>query len=232
MTSPVVEPVETLRDLLLARAADDAPALLAGDRCWTWREYVAIATERAEALQGLLDPGRPPHVGVLLDNTPEMAFQLAAAGLGAHVVVGLNTTRRGAGLLADIRKADVQVLVVEDAHADLLDGLDLDGISVLDAEWFRQAQPPMSVVEPVETTPESLFMLIFTSGTSGEPKAVRVTHEKVAYPGQYLSERFGLTRDDVLYVSMPLFHSNAVMAGWGPEVSRQALRAFLNHRAR
>jgi len=216
VTSPVVEPVETLRDLLLARAADDAPALLAGDRCWTWREYVAIATERAEALQGLLDPGRPPHVGVLLDNTPEMAFQLAAAGLGAHVVVGLNTTRRGAGLLADIRKADVQVLVVEDAHADLLDGLDLDGISVLDAEWFRQAQPPMSVVEPVETTPESLFMLIFTSGTSGEPKAVRVTHEKVAYPGQYLSERFGLTRDDVLYVSMPLFHSNAVMAGWGP----------------
>jgi fatty-acyl-CoA synthase len=59
-------------------------------------------------------------------------------------------------------------------------------------------------------------MLIFTSGTSGDPKAVRVTHEKVVHPGQYLVERLGLTRDDVHYVSMPLFHSNAVMAGWGP----------------
>ena len=59
-------------------------------------------------------------------------------------------------------------------------------------------------------------MLIFTSGTSGDPKAVRITHEKVSYPGQYLNERLGLTRDDVHYVSMQLFHSNAVMAGWGP----------------
>ena len=58
-------------------------------------------------------------------------------------------------------------------------------------------------------------MLIFTSGTSGEPKAVRITHEKVTFPGVMLADRFGLTSDDVLYVSMPLFHSNAVMAGLG-----------------
>jgi fatty-acyl-CoA synthase len=208
----------TIRELLLARADDDAPALLAGDRSWTWQEYVATASGRAEALGRLLEPERPPHVGVLLDNTPEMAFQLAAAGFGAHVLVGLNTTRRGPGLLADIRKADVQVIVVEDAHARLLDGLDLDGVQVVGPSDLE-----LPDVEPVETpardgevTPDSLFMLIFTSGTSGEPKAVRVTHEKVTHPGAYLNERLGLTRDDVHYVSMPLFHSNAVMAGWAP----------------
>jgi len=212
--------VTTLRDLLLTRAEDDAPALLAGEERWSWREYVAAASSRAEALAGLLDPGRPRHVGVLLDNTPEMAFQLAAAGLGAHVVAGLNTTRRGAGLLADIRKADVQVVVVEKSHAPLLEGLDLDGVTVIGPEWFRQAQPPevsrLAALAPQPPGPDSLFMLIFTSGTSGDPKAVRITHEKVSYPGQYLNDRLGLTRDDVHYVSMPLFHSNAVMAGWGP----------------
>ncbi|MGN6299546.1 MAG: AMP-binding protein [Angustibacter sp.] len=223
----------TLLDLLLARADDDAPALLAGDRSWTWREYVATAAGRAEVLGRMLDPGRPPHVGVLLDNTPETALQLAAAGFGAHVLVGLNTTRRGDGLLADIRKADVQVIVVEDAHAGLLDGLDLAGVRVLrpeelegpDAEPVgtpgaeliasRQARRPGSARRP-DVQPDSLFMLIFTSGTSGEPKAVRVTHEKVTHPGAYLNERLGLGRDDVHYVSMPLFHSNAVMAGWAP----------------
>jgi fatty-acyl-CoA synthase len=209
--------VSTLRDLLLARADDDGRALLAGDEAWSWREYVAAAAGRAASLQELLDPARPPHVGVLLDNTPEMAFQLAAAGFGDHVVVGLNTTRRGAGLLADLRKADVQVLVVEEAHAGLLEGLDLDGVQVVRPD-------DLPVVEPVDPTTgsgtgpqaDSLFMLIFTSGTSGDPKAVRITHEKVAYPGRYLNDRLGLGPDDVHYVSMPLFHSNAVMAGWGP----------------
>lgn len=229
--STIAEPSrDTVRDLLLARADDDAPALLFGDRRWSWREYVATAAGRAAALGRLLDPTRPPHVGVLLDNTPEMAFQLAAAGLGGQVVVGLNTTRRGASLLADIRKADVQVLVVEEAHAGLLDGLDLSGVQVIRPDgWFRQAQPPAPVVEPAETPevrPDSLFMLIFTSGTSGEPKAVRVTHEKVTRPGAYLVERLGLTRADVHYVAMPLFHSNGVMAGWGPALTTGATVAL------
>ena len=203
----------TLRELLLARAEDDRPALLAGDRHWSWREYVDIAAGRAATLRGLIDPTRPAHVGVLLDNTPEMAFQLAAAGFGEHVLVGLNTTRRGAGLLTDIRKADVQVLVAEPTHLPLLDGLDLSGVTVVDASTYRWR---VGDVPPATPADDSLFMLIFTSGTSGDPKAVRITHEKVSYPGAYLNERLGLGPTDVHYVSMPLFHSNAVMAGWGP----------------
>ncbi len=216
----------TLWDLLHARAEDDSPGLVAGDESWTWREYVGIARDRAAALGELLDPDRPPHVGVLLENTPEMAFQLAAAGFGGHVLVGLNTTRRGAALLADIRKADVQVIVVETAHAGLLDGLELDGVTVVDPERLRRAEPPE--IEPVDIrpTPDSLFMLIFTSGTSGDPKAVRITHEKVTYPAAYLTERLGLTGADVHYVSMPLFHSNGVMAGWGPALANGATIAL------
>lgn len=222
------DPVETVRSLLLARADDDGPALLAGDRRWSWREYVATAAGRAAALDGLLDRARPPHVGVLLDNTPEMAFQLAAAGLGGHVVVGLNTTRRGVSLLADIRKADVQVLVVEDDHAGLLDGLDLSGVQVIRPDEIPDVEP-VETPGPISTgsiSGQSLFMLIFTSGTSGEPKAVRVTHEKVTRPGAYLVERLGLTRADVHYVAMPLFHSNGVMAGWGPALTTGATVAL------
>ncbi|MGI9125185.1 MAG: AMP-binding protein, partial [Mycobacterium sp.] len=58
------------------------------------------------------------------------------------------------------------------------------------------------------------FMLIFTSGTSGEPKAVRVAHMMVPFAGVALVQRFGITGEDVCYLSMPLFHSNALMAGW------------------
>jgi fatty-acyl-CoA synthase len=60
------------------------------------------------------------------------------------------------------------------------------------------------------------FMMIFTSGTSGDPKAVQVNHLMVLFSGLNLQERFELGPGDVCYVAMPLFHSNAVVAGWSP----------------
>jgi fatty-acyl-CoA synthase len=214
--------VTTIRDALLARSEDAHPALLAGDERWTWREYVAESARRAHVLDEMLDPARPPHVGLLMDNTPEMALQLGAAGLGTHVVVGLNTTRRGDALRADIRKADCQVVLADERLLPLLDGIDLGGVRLLrgdDPGWRRAVAHAPATPPDAAPEPGSLFMLIFTSGTSGEPKAVRITHEKVTYPGAYLAERLGLGREDVFYVSMPMFHSNSVMAGWGPALT-------------
>ena len=210
----------SVREVLLARAADPGLALLAGDDRWTWPEYVAECSRRAHALRGLLDPDRPPHVGVLMDNTPEMAFLLGAAGLGDLVVVGLNTTRRGESLAADVRKADCQVVLADPRLRPLLDGFDdVPVLTTDDVPWRGAVSSAPSEPPAAEPVDDSLFMLIFTSGTSGEPKAVRITHEKVTFPGAMLAGRFGLAADDVLYVSMPLFHSNAVMAGWGPALA-------------
>jgi fatty-acyl-CoA synthase len=189
-------------------------------------------------LRSLLDDDRPPHVGVLLDNTAEMAMALSGAALGGHVVVGLNTTRRGDSLLADIRTGDCQLVLSDATHAGLLDGLDLGGVRVIRVdgdEWLEpvaeagtspgfEAQAPERL--RTSTSGESLFMLIFTSGTSGEPKAVRVTHEKVWFPGSVLADMLSITREDVLYVSMPLFHSNAVMSGYGLALATGATLAL------
>ena len=57
---------------------------------------------------------------------------MAAAGLGGYVLCGINSTRRGEALAADIRRADCQIVVTDAEHRPLLDGLDLDGVQVLD----------------------------------------------------------------------------------------------------
>lgn len=213
----------TVRDLLLARSDDDRPALRwreAGSvRELSWRQYVAAAARLAATLESRLDAGRPPHVGVLLPNGPAFALHLAAAGLGGHVVVGLNTTRRGAALDADVAKADCQLVV--DSPELALAALDAAEEGV--GSWSSPSTPP---------TPDSLFMLIFTSGTSGSPKAVRVTHAKITGPGTHLVGRLGLGADDVHYVSMPMFHSNAVMAGWAPALTTGATFAVAGFSAR
>ncbi len=216
----------TLRQLLLDRADDTRPGLASRDHTWTWAEHVAESGARAAALRSLLDDDRPPHVGVLLDNTPEMAMALSAAALGGHVVVGLNTTRRGGSLLADIRTGDCQLVLTDATHAGLLDGLDLGDVRVVRVDELRVVAQGSIMAQAVSSArfartsrppvaDDDLFMLIFTSGTSGDPKAVRITHEKVWFPGLMLADMFTITADDVCYVSMPLFHSNAIMAGYG-----------------
>lgn len=49
-----------------------------------------------------------------------MLAQLAAAGLGGYVLCGLNTTRRGDALAADVRRADCQIVVTDADHRALL----------------------------------------------------------------------------------------------------------------
>ena len=221
-------PSETIQQLLRERASSDAVAVKYGDRQWTWREHLRDASARAAALLALVDRDRPVHVGVLLGNTPEFLNQMAAAGLGGYVLCGINTTRRGAALAADVRRADCQIVVTDAEHRPLLDGLDLGGVQVLDTsseDWARMLDAAGELTPHREVEPMDTFMLIFTSGTSGDPKAVQVSHFMVLMSGANLVQKFDVTADDVCYLSMPLFHSNALVAGWGVAIATGAAMA-------
>jgi fatty-acyl-CoA synthase len=208
---------DTLQQLLRTRADQESVAVKHGDVTWTWGEHLAAASAQAAAVIAGADRARPLHVGVLMGNTPDMLTALAAAGLGGYVLCGINTTRRGDALARDIARVDCQVVLTDPDHRHLLDGLDLPGVTVLDvssSEWAEQLAAAPALVPYREATADDTFMMIFTSGTSGEPKAVEVPHAMVLFAGRALVERYGLDASDVCYLAMPLFHSNAVYAGW------------------
>ena len=158
---------ETVQQLLRSRMHDDTPAVAYGDQTWTWREHLSEAAAEASMLIGLADAGRPLHIGALLANSPAMLRSMAAAALGGYVLCGINTTRRGAGLLTDIRRADCQLLLVDSDHRALLDGLDLHDVTVLDvaSPTYHDAvvgAPPL--VPYREVGFDDTLMMIFTSG--------------------------------------------------------------------
>lgn len=221
----------TVTNLLLARADDHGPGLRFDDAEWSWAEHVRCCSRRAAVLRALRRPTSPFHVGVLLDNVPEFSFLLGGAAVAGSVVVGLNPNRRGSALARDIRVSDCQVVVTEQRHAPLVTGPAAEaGIPVLTVdgpEWSDLLTEHVdSDVPPVAAAPDDLFALVFTSGTGGDPKAVRCTHAKIAEPGRMLADRFGLGADDVAYVSMPMFHSNALMAGWSVGLAAGAVIAL------
>ncbi len=188
----------------------------------TWRQHIQAGADLAALLRARLNPDQPPHVGVLLGNTPLFSALLVAAALSGVVLVGLNPTRRGAALRRDAQHADCQFVLTDDSQGGDLGFGGLPVLEVTSTRWALELDEfAGSPINYTDSKPDDLLMLMFTSGTSGEPKAVRCTHEKVAGPGVMLAQRFDLRSSDVFYLSMPLFHSNAVMAGWAPAVAAQ-----------
>ena len=218
----------------------DRPALRFGDRLWTHKELLVEAERFAALYRSRLDPSLPPHVGVLLDNTPDYVFALCGAALTGAAVAGLNYTRRGEHLARDISHTDVQLLITEPRHLMLLDAAfgsaSLPG-GLLVSRRFADEDDPPDGAEPLEAAleaasagrrgtagpteaaeidVETLWVLLFTSGTSAAPKAVRCTQRRLLTTGNRMSTMLELTPDDVGYTAMPLFHTNSLMAGLAP----------------
>jgi fatty-acyl-CoA synthase len=224
----------TFADLLWARAEDDRVALWAGDLTWSWRTLVAEAAARAVLLDELRDPAQS-HVGVLLENTPEYLAWLYGAALARATIVGINPTRRGSALRDDIRHTDCGLIVTDSTRRELIDGLDL-GIdparllAVDEPAYLAGLDDARSEVRELPS-PEvnDRLLLLFTSGSTGAPKAVVCTTGRLAVIATGAVDSLGVREDDVFYQAMPMFHGNAIMANLAPAV---ALAAPVELRAR
>ncbi|MFH9004595.1 AMP-binding protein [Streptomyces afghaniensis] len=210
----------TVAELMADRWGDHRPGLWCEDEVLTHHEVAAGAAARAALFADLLPPDAEPHIGVLLDNTPEFPLWLGAAALAGAAVAGVNPTRRGAELARDILHTECRILVTERAHLHLLKGLDLPGVRLLvtDADEYADLLAPYADARPdaSRATPHDRFLLYFTSGSTGAPKAALCSQGRLAAAGRSLAGQFALGPEDVHYLCMPMFHGNAVIAGWAP----------------
>ncbi|MFI9046667.1 AMP-binding protein [Streptomyces sp. NPDC053427] len=226
----------TVAELVRARWGDHRTGVKCAEGALTHHEAAAGAAARAALFRELLPRGAEPHIGVLLDNVPEYPLWLGAAALAGAAVAGINPTRRGPELARDIVHTDCALLITERTHLPLLAGLELPipprRVLVVDDPAYRALLTPYEDAHPDEITgrcaptPASRMLLYFTSGSTGAPKAAVCTQGRLAAAGNSLVEYFGVRPDDVHYLCMPMFHGNAVIAGWAPALAGGAAVAL------
>ncbi|SED30654.1 AMP-binding protein [Streptomyces sp. TLI_105] len=222
---------DTVAELVRRQWGDHRTGLRDEHHTLTHHQVAAGAAARAALLVDLMPPvpRSEPHLGILLDNTPEYPLWLSAAALAGAAVAGINPTRRGPELARDILHTECRVLVTQRAHLPLLDGLALPGLRILvtDTEAYRELLAPYGNARPGDATlgpvrPDSRFLLSFTSGSTGAPKAALCSQGRLAAAGSSLVAHFSVGPDDVHYVCMPMFHGNAVIADWAPALAAGA----------
>ena len=220
----------TFADYVRARSQDDNVAIRSHDGTLTYREWCEEVAKRAAMWRNILasrPEGTPPHIGVLLENSPEFTMWLGAAAVTGSVIVGINPTRRGAELARDITHTSCQIVVTETSQADLLDGLDLgigdECVLVVESDDYKlrvskHGGASLPTAQECPVNPTDTFLLLFTSGTSGAPKAVITSHQRLGFVAQSMNMIIALTPEDTTYICMPLFHSNALFTAWAPSL--------------
>ena len=196
--------------------------------CGASRTYAEIDEVSDRVGAGLAELGLTPgeHVSLMMANSIENVetwFGLTKAGL---VEVPIHTASRGVALEYIVHHADARAIVIDEEYlphleavADRLTHLEhvlvngsakaagsLPGrLALHDLAGVRSdARPPS-----LDQRPSDTCTILHSSGTTGPPKGVVLSHEAVLHLTRHLVWLMDYTDDDRLFTTFPLFHNNA-----------------------
>ena len=197
----------------------------------TW-SGLASETNRVAAALESLGVGNGDTVAFQLPNRIEfVTIALATLRLGA-ICEPLMPIFRERELSFMLRESGARVLFVPGVfrgrdYAAMADGLRSDlpalkHVVVLDGP-VPAGDPALAPVNAPLPRPDQIAQLLFTSGTSGEPKGALHRHDTLMRAADHQIEHFGLTGDDVVYIPSPLAHQTGFL--YGMWIAMQARRA-------
>ncbi|RLV48231.1 p-hydroxycinnamoyl-CoA synthetase [Nocardioides mangrovicus] len=187
-----------------ARMTPDAVALVQDDRETTYAELEHRSLRLARGLRAR-GVGRGDRVAFLGLNSPALVLAMfATARLGA-VFLPLNTRLAAPELAYVLEDSGARLLLLEEGFEatapDVVGFARGEGLSALEADGE-------ALEEVVEL--DDLFMIQYTSGTSGRPKGVMLTHGNITWNVYNLLVDVDLASDERSLVTAPLFHTAAL----------------------
>ncbi len=233
------------------RSDGNAISIVFEEKPCTFAQVLSRSTRLAHALRGL-GVGRGDRVAYLGPNHPSIVETLFATGMLGAILLPLNTRLAAPEHDFVLRDAQPKVLVWSPSCAELIrtlgDRLAVPSLIVLgeatdtarDYEALLEAAPETPIDEAVSL--DDICMIQYTSGTSGRPKGVMLTHGNVTWNCLNLLIDVDLAVQDVSLVVAPLFHTagmnnsflppflkggtSILMSAWNPELALRLIEKY------
>lgn len=201
-------------------------------QAWTWQQVCdGVARWQAALLKEGMAPG--DRVAVMLKNCVEwIIFDQAALGLGL-VTVPLYLDDRPDSATWIIDNAGARLLLVEGRfqHRKVAEIVSASHklervISLLPPEHLGEWSPKFAVADvwlnaaagavipQRRLTPDMLASIVYTSGTTGKPKGVMLTHDNMLWNAWYASRCLQFSQDEIFLSFLPLSHTLERTAGY------------------
>jgi len=220
-------PADRVLSTILTRQAAqyrDRTLFVFGETRWSYAETAAIAAASAARLmQAGIQAG--DRVALMCSNRPEfLEIYLGCAWMGA-VTVPISTALRGIQLSHILRNSTPKLLVIESGFMPAIETLEND-VAPPDLIWTIGNSAASSVApgsitplpalgegaSPAPVRPDDTVAILYTSGTTGPSKGICCPQAQLFWWGVYSARALGIRESDVLFTTLPLFHTNALNA--------------------
>eukprot|EP01118_Nematostelium_gracile_P009623 TRINITY_DN3255_c0_g1_i2.p1 TRINITY_DN3255_c0_g1~~TRINITY_DN3255_c0_g1_i2.p1 ORF type:complete len:670 (-),score=150.90 TRINITY_DN3255_c0_g1_i2:798-2708(-) len=171
-------------------------------------------------------------VALMMDNRPQfIIFWLGMAKLNVTIAL-INTNLRGRPLAHSLSISKASMFIIGNEHCTAVSEVRKSSefaeetkgsrwfngglTSVDDYEYLDKQLAGFPVVlqveRPKDRNPRDTLFYVYTSGTTGLPKASLVPHFRFYFAGMGFAEALEMDANDILYCTLPLFHSAAGLA--------------------
>ncbi|MFA5520660.1 MAG: AMP-binding protein [Castellaniella sp.] len=212
------QPATGITDALYhhARTRPHADFVVFEEEKYTFREMALLVSELARTLHAAgVRPGQ--RIALMCSNRPAFLVAWFAINTLGAIAVPLNISLKGDSLRYTLEKSQSRLLLVEPALHQVTQR-DLQALPDLDIQYIGNAQEQASGLTdlnyPIADTPLSAAdpaCILFTSGTTGLPKGVVLSHAAYVMAGRDMSASLSLDANARIMVFLPLFHANPQM---------------------
>jgi acyl-CoA synthetase (AMP-forming)/AMP-acid ligase II len=204
--SAVRLPAVNFSEALLAAGADESSAIFSGEEVVTYRR---LRTEVRRVVSVLSASGGPPgdRIGIWSENSPFFVAAYLGVLRAGRVAVPFQTEQHEETFARIVRDCGMKLLLVSARHAGrLAPWAERAGVRLLQGGDVLAAAPDATDRSPPPCDPQrDLAAIMFTSGSTGEPKGVMVTHGNLLANTADILSYMRLTAADRSLVVLP-FH--------------------------
>ncbi len=199
-----------LTDYVRANASHHADklALVSGDKALTWKELADEVEQTSERLNTVIGSTKSEIVSLLMPSGWQAVVAYLAILESGHIASPIDVIFKPIEIEAILRQIPSKLVIADSANADRIK----TNVPAMTFDELAEQKKSKSKVDRLDPD-NQIATLLFTSGTTGEPKAAAYSHANQAWNVDVCSRVWEWDSNDSLLISLRLSHMYGIVMG-------------------